>query len=133
MRNIELKRNGKLVGTLDIYDLLLDGDTSDDAQLQSADVIFIPPADVMVGIDGEVRRPAIYELRSERTVADVIDLAGGLLPTADTANIQLERVMKDGRRRVETLNLDDPESLRMAVQGGDLIRVFPVLATMRCS
>lgn len=82
LRNIELKRNGRLVTTLDLYDLLLRGDTSGDSRLQPGDVIFIPPVGKTVGVDGEVRRPAIYELRDEKSAEDVLELAGGLLPTA---------------------------------------------------
>ena len=67
LRNIELKRNGRLVTTLDLYDLLLHGDTSGDRQLMPGDVIFIPPIGNTVSVYGAVRRPAIYELKNERT------------------------------------------------------------------
>ena len=83
LRNIELKRNGQLVTTLDLYDLLLHGDTSGDRQLMPGDVIFIPPIGNTVSVYGAVRRPAIYELKTERTVEQVIEIAGGLLPDAD--------------------------------------------------
>ena len=63
LRNIELKRNGRLVTTLDLYDLLLHGDTSGDRQLLPGDVIFIPPIGNTVSVYGAVRRPAIYELK----------------------------------------------------------------------
>src|SRR3984885_8396975 len=62
LRNIELKRNGHLVSVLDLYDLLLHGDTSGDRQLMPGDVIFIPPIGVTATVYGAVRRPAIYEL-----------------------------------------------------------------------
>ncbi len=78
LRNIQLKRNGRLVTTLDLYDLLLHGDTSGDRQLLPGDVIFIPPIGDTVSVDGAVRRPAIYELKAEKTVAQAIDIAGGL-------------------------------------------------------
>lgn len=67
LRNIQLKRNGKVISSLDLYDLLLKGDTSRDKRLQPGDVIFIPPVNKSAGIKGEVRRPAIYELKKERT------------------------------------------------------------------
>ena len=66
LRNIELKRNGQLITTLDLYDLLLRGDTSGDRQLLPGDVIFIPPIGPTVSVYGAVRRPAIYELKRER-------------------------------------------------------------------
>ena len=56
------------ISTLDLYDLLLRGDTRGDARLQPGDVIFVPPIGATVAIDGEVRRPAIYEIKNERTV-----------------------------------------------------------------
>jgi len=65
LRNIELKRNGALVSRLDLYDLLLKGDTSGDRRLLPGDVIFIPPVGTTVAAAGEVRRPAIYELKGE--------------------------------------------------------------------
>jgi len=78
LRNIQLKRNGQLITTLDLYDLLLRGDTSNDRQLLPGDVIFIPPIGRTVSVDGAVRRPAIYELKSENTVAQAVNIAGGL-------------------------------------------------------
>ena len=63
LRNIQLKRGGQIVGRIDLYDLLLNGDTSADQRLQPGDVIFIPPVGPTVAISGEVRRPAIYEVR----------------------------------------------------------------------
>ena len=80
LRNIELKRNGRLVTTLDLYDLLLRGDTSGDQQLLPGDVIFIPPIGKTVSVYGAVQRPAIYELKSENTVEQAIAMAGGLRP-----------------------------------------------------
>ena len=85
LRNIELKRHGELVRRLDLYDMLIRGDTTDDARLLPGDVIFIPSVGPTVSVDGEVHRPAIYEIRNESSVADVIQLAGGLTPEADTA------------------------------------------------
>ena len=71
LRNIQLKRDGRLVTTLDLYDLLLHGDTSGDQQLMPGDVIFIPPIGNTVSVYGAVRRPAIYELKDEKTVEQV--------------------------------------------------------------
>ncbi|HCW89427.1 MAG TPA: sugar transporter, partial [Marinobacter sp.] len=76
LRNVQHKRNGELVGTLDLYDLLLKGDSSGDNRLQPGDVIFIPPVGKRAGIAGEVYRPALYELDDERTLQELINLAG---------------------------------------------------------
>ena len=65
LRNIELKRNGQVVSQLDVYDLLLRGDTRHDARVMSGDVVFIPPVGSTVSVVGEIRRPAIYEIKGE--------------------------------------------------------------------
>ena len=80
LRNIHLKRRGELVRQLDLYDMLIRGDTTDDAKLLPDDVIFVPSIGPTVTVDGEVHRPAIYEIRNESSVADVVQLAGGLPP-----------------------------------------------------
>ncbi|MGB1333751.1 MAG: polysaccharide biosynthesis/export family protein [Porticoccaceae bacterium] len=77
LRNIQIKRNGKIQARLDLYDLLLSGDRSKDIRLQSGDTIFIPAVGQTAGIEGQVRRPAIYELMQKPTVGVLIDLAGG--------------------------------------------------------
>ena len=69
LRDIQLKRQGAVVRRLDLYDLLLRGDTSDDAKLLPGDVIFIPPVSATVAVDGEVQRPAIYEIKGNTSVA----------------------------------------------------------------
>ena len=77
MRKIQLKRSGKIVSTLDLYDLLLNGDTSADQPLQPGDVIFVPVIKKQVTISGAVKRPAKYEILGEENLGKVIDLAGG--------------------------------------------------------
>ncbi|MEZ5511411.1 MAG: SLBB domain-containing protein [Gammaproteobacteria bacterium] len=105
LRNIQLKRQGQVITTLDLYDLLLKGDTRNDARLLPGDVIFIPPQGKTVGIDGEVRRPAIYEIKQERTFAEAIALAGGLLPTAYAQASRVERINDQGERTVLDVDL----------------------------
>jgi len=127
LRQVELRRNGETVSTLDLYELLLRGDTRNDRQLRANDVVFVPPAKSMVGVDGEIRRPAIYELKSERNVGDLIELAGGLLPTGDATAVQLESVSGRGTRSVETLDLEERPDRLMAVKSGGLLTIMPVL------
>jgi protein involved in polysaccharide export with SLBB domain len=93
LRRIALLRNGATVTTLDLYDLLLRGDTSGDSRLEPGDVIFVPPIGATVAIDGEVRRPAIYEIRNEQNVGELIALAGGLNAMANRADVKLERIV----------------------------------------
>lgn len=127
LRNVQLKRGGQLVATLDLYDLLLRGDTSGDARLQPGDVIFIPPVGKTVGVAGEVRRPAIYELNGERTVAEVVTIAGGLLPTAFPRASQIERINPDRQRTIIDVDLSSANGLAAEVADDDVLRIFSVL------
>ncbi len=129
LRNIMLKRNGVLVRRLDLYDLLIRGDSKDDTKLLQGDVIFIPPVGSTVSVDGEVRRPAIYETRSETTVAEVVELAGGLMPEADPTNIMLSRIESNQHRVVLGVDLS-AGGRSAAVRNGDLLRVSRVRPTM---
>ena len=126
LRNVQLRRNGNLVSTLDLYDLLLRGDTSGDARLQPGDVIFVPPVGKRVGVDGEVRRPAIYELRSENQVADLLELAGGVLATAYPKASQIERINENRERTVIDVDLTSATGLSMPVNANDTIRIYSV-------
>jgi len=130
LRNIQLKRNGKLVKNLDLYDLLLRGDTSNDARLLPGDVIFIPPIGKTVGVGGEVRRPAIYEINKERTVGEVINMAGGFLPTAYPQASQLERINKHKERTLVEIDLSKKSGQNTIVVSGDVVRIYSILEKM---
>lgn len=131
LRNIELKRKGKVVATLDLYDLLLRGDTANDASLQAGDVIFIPPIGSTVSIDGEVRRPAIYELKNETTAEQVLTLAGGLLATAFPADSRIDRINGKGERTVVNVDLSSSEGRSQSIQKGDVLTVYSILDTQQ--
>ena len=127
LRDIRLIRDGEVITTLDLYDLLLTGDTSSDERLQPNDVIFVPTMGRTVGISGEVLRPAIYELNAEETVQDVLTLAGRLLPTAYPLLAHIERINPFGQRTVIDLDLSDADDLDSTVTDGDLIQVDMIL------
>ncbi|MBL4608827.1 MAG: SLBB domain-containing protein [Pseudomonadales bacterium] len=127
LRNIQLKRQGKVIADLDLYDLLLHGDTSGDQRLMSGDVIFIPPVGNTVGISGEVRRPAVYEIKNEKTVADIISLSGGLLPTAYLGAYHIDRINKNGERTIVDMNLNTSRGQSLNIFNGDIIEIAPVL------
>jgi protein involved in polysaccharide export with SLBB domain len=126
LRNIQVKRGGSLVATLDLYDLLLRGDTRNDVRLQSGDVIFIPPVGKTVGVTGEIRRPAIYEFTGEATAADLLYLAGGLLPEADPRATTIERIGDARERIVVDVDLSSPAGRGAALRAGDLVRINAV-------
>ena len=129
LRNVELKRRGKVITTLDLYDLLLRGDTRNDARLLPGDVIFIPPVGTVVGIDGQVRRPALYEIKGKANAGDIIKLAGGLLPTAYPRASRIERINVAGERTVVDVDLASLSGLAQLVKVGDTIHVYSVLDT----
>jgi protein involved in polysaccharide export with SLBB domain len=123
LRNIQVKRNGALVGRLDLYDLLLKGDTSGDVRLQPGDVIFIPPVGNTVGVTGAIRRPAIYELKGEGTAADLLYLGGGLMPEADARLGRIERIDDRRDRVVVNVDLSSPQGRGTRLRSGDLLTI----------
>ncbi|HIP00389.1 MAG TPA: sugar transporter, partial [Marinobacter salarius] len=126
LRKIQHKRDGKLVGELDLYDLLLAGDTSDDNRLQPGDVIFIPPVGDRVGIDGEVYRPALYELKGGTNLQELVNLAGGLTPQAYPQLVRIERNNDDFLRIIAEANLTTPKGRQAKVKPGDRIEVASI-------
>jgi polysaccharide biosynthesis/export protein len=131
LRNIALMRGGNTISTLDLYDLLLRGDTRADARLLPGDAIFVPPLGATVAVDGEVRRPAIYELKGERAVSEVIALAGGLTANANRTNLRLERVVPNRGATVQDVDLTG--GTQASVRDGDVLRVPPNLEQMENS
>ncbi len=123
LRDILVKRRGGKVATLDLYDLLTRGDDSHDARLSDGDVVFVPPTGSTASADGEVKRPAIYEIRVGETVGDLMRLAGGLTVDADRENAALTRV--DDRQRRIVINIDtrSEASLNALLRNGDQLHV----------
>ncbi|MDP6675917.1 MAG: SLBB domain-containing protein [Gammaproteobacteria bacterium] len=131
LRNVQLRRAGRLIKTLDLYDLLIRGDTSQDARLQSGDVIFIPPIGETVAVGGYVKRPAIYELKNKRTAGKIIELAGGLMYDAFPERARLERINENWEREFLNIDLSTPEGLNNKLRAGDILLVPPVLERYR--
>ncbi|HUQ11801.1 MAG TPA: SLBB domain-containing protein [Steroidobacteraceae bacterium] len=130
LRDVQLKRNGTVVRRLDLYDLLLRGDTSDDAKLLPGDVIFVPPVVATVAVDGEVHRPAIYEIRGNTSIADIVQLAGGLTSEADTGRAALMRVNDQRARVVVNVPLESAEGRGELLRNGDSLRVLRLRPTL---
>jgi protein involved in polysaccharide export with SLBB domain len=127
LRQVELKRRGKLITALDLYDLLMKGDTSKDKTLLPGDVVFVPPSGAIVGIEGEVKRPALYELKGGETAGDILSLAGNELPTAFLSASKIERVNEYGAKTVLNLDLANVTDAKLPMKNGDIIRVKSVL------
>ena len=130
LRDIQLKRAGAVVRRMDLYDLLLRGDTSDDAKLLSGDVIFIPPVSATVAVDGEVHRPAIYEIKAETTVAEIVKLAGGMTAEADGGRAALVRVNEDRQRVVVDVPLASARGQGEVLRNGDSLRLLRLRPTL---
>jgi polysaccharide export outer membrane protein len=130
LRNVEIKRHDRLLGKLDLYALLLHGDNSGDVRLQQGDVVFVPPVGPTASIGGQVRRPAIYEVRAGDTVRDLLSLAGGLVPDADPHAARLERVDGGAQLTVLDLDLDSSRDLATRLHPGDILTVPEILDQM---
>ena len=126
LRNIQVKRGNETIGTFDLYDLLVKGDKSKDVALVSGDVIYIPPVGPMVAIAGSVDTPALYEIKSESTIKDVIALAGGLSTLADDKKLRIERISRHGSRSILDVNLDSA-GMANPIGDGDILEVTPIV------
>jgi polysaccharide export outer membrane protein len=121
MRRIQLRRADKLVGELDLYDLLLKGDKSKDERLQSGDVIFIPPVGPVAAVAGRVKTAAIFELKGDGTsLADLVSYAGGLTTTAATQSLLIEHLDRNAGRLVQEVAWDD-SSQAVRIRDGDVV------------
>lgn len=122
IRNIELRRNGRVVSRFDLYDLMAKGDKQADAPLQADDVLHVGPVGPLVGLIGSFNRVAVVELKGSETLADAAAYVGGLTTVADTRRLSLERLSDRNDRRVVELALPDSSTMKLA--NGDVLRAF---------
>ena len=135
LRTIRHYRGQTLIRQIDLYDFFLKGVRVDSERLQPGDTILVPPVGTQVTLSGMVRRPAIYELNHETNLKQVLDLAGGLLVSAATTAIKIERIEAHQGRvslSVDLPNSGSPETLQtslqsFAVKDGDRVLVAPIL------
>ena len=130
LRTIRITRSGQAPLEVDLYDMFLSGDRSKDIRLQSGDTVFVPVIGSVVAVAGEVRRPAIYEIKGPMTLPEVLKMAGGVTATGYTGRIQVERVVNNSSRVVLDYGAKG-ESIDAALGGvqimdRDMIKVFPV-------
>ncbi|MCL5884150.1 MAG: SLBB domain-containing protein [Deltaproteobacteria bacterium] len=128
LRRIKINRGGKEAGEIDLYDLLLRGDTRSDIPLLQGDAVFVPVVGRLVAVTGEVRRPAIYELRQEKTLLDLVAMSGGFSPSAYKRRVQVERL--EGHTSKIVLDTDaellEKEQRNFELADGDILRVLPI-------
>ena len=132
VRRVQLRRQGQTVAEFDLYAFLGRGDKSADIKLQDGDVLFYPKAMGYVALRGKVNQPAVYEMReANETVADMLNLAGGLPVVADPRRATLDRLQpgRDQPRTVQEFALN-ADGLRTRLQDGDVIHVAPIVAEM---
>ncbi len=141
LRKVQIRRGGRTIGTLDVYDYLINGDASGDLRLQNGDVVFVPVNLPRVRVVGEVVRPATFEMAPGETLSDAVRFAGGFSANASRRRVQIERIQSPADRQLggrDRVTLDiSPVSLTeggptdIAVLAGDVIRVFPVSERVR--
>src|SRR5437667_1791131 len=98
LRGVEVRRLGKTVATLDMYDYLLKGDTRSDIRLETGDVIFVPIHESRVRVRGAVLRPAVYELKTGETLVDLVRASGGFRPDAALERLTVHRILAAAER-----------------------------------
>jgi protein involved in polysaccharide export with SLBB domain len=125
MRHIQLRRANQLLTELDLYNLLRRGDKSNDVQLLSGDVVFIPGVGPQVAVLGSVKEAGIYELKDGGTVQSALRDVGGLSNLASADRALLERVENHRRRQVDEFALDDA-GMQRQLRDGDILRIFPI-------
>jgi polysaccharide biosynthesis/export protein len=131
LRNLKHMRGREEIERIDAYDLLLRGVTPDAKTFQNGDTLMVPPLGPQVTVTGMVRRPAIYELNGEKTVEDVLELSGGILPAAALRHVEVQRLEAHEKRTMLSLNLSpdnasSPQLSSFKVQDGDEIHIFPI-------
>ena len=129
LRDIQIIRNGKVISRMDLYDFLLKGDKSQDAKLMHEDTILVPLIGPLVGLSGNVMRPAIYEIKDSALLKDAVDLAGGIRPMGFLQRVQVERIVAHEKKIVVDLDLsggNNPDRLKIPVENMDIIQIFPI-------
>ena len=129
MRDIRLMRNGKQVADVDLYDFLLKGDNSVDVKLEAGDAIFVPVAGARVAARGQIKRPAVYELKGGESILDLLTLAGGATAEAYLNRVMLERIAGGNEWEVVDLNLSNEQTDsvdNVSLTDGDRITVYSI-------
>lgn len=134
LRRLKHMRGKQLIEEVDAYDLLLHGVRSSLQRLENGDTLLVPPVGPEATIDGMVRRPAIYELRDETSLAEALELAGGILPSATLRHVEVQRLEAHEKRTMLSLDLGsnkDPGEIQKSmeafkIQDGDQIHIFPI-------
>jgi len=139
LRNIIIRRTGKAEEVIDLYDFFLTGDKRKDVRLASGDTIFVPVIGRIAAVAGKVKRPAIYELKHESSLKELLTLAEGVSSIGYLQRVQISRVIANQKKQVIDVNLEpgqsgksfDELSAGIAVQDMDVVKVFPINRLLR--
>ena len=121
MRKVYLKRNGKVIKIIDFYQLIKDGKLVDTTLLRNGDIVYVPRAKILVSLSGAVSTPAIYEMKKNETLKDLINFSGGLLPDASDKYIKITRY-ENNHKKVLFRNLND----NFTFKNGDSVYVYKI-------
>ena len=124
LRNIHLMRNGKKIASVDVYEFILNGKTMSDLRLQEGDVIIVPPYDMLVNIQGNVKRPMYYEMKNGETVKTLIEYAGNFTGDAYTKNI---RITRQNGKEYQIYTIDDIDYSVFKLMDGDVLNISAML------
>lgn len=127
LRHIQVRRDGAVIVDFDFYDLLIRGDKSKDVRLLPGDVLYFPPVGPLVGISGSVNSPAIYEIREDSKLSDLIEIAGGLSTMADSSKITVDRLVDHQARKTLEFPYDE-QSKSLPIKDGDILRVLSIVS-----
>ncbi|SHG27439.1 protein involved in polysaccharide export, contains SLBB domain of the beta-grasp fold [Flavobacterium segetis] len=123
-RNIELLRNNKVYKTVDIYNFLVNGDQSDNVGLKDNDVIRIPAYNQRVTVEGEVKRPGIFEMKKGESFADLLRFASGFNEFAYTASVN---VLQKTAKEFKVRDIKQSEFSTYNPVSGDVFNVTKIL------
>jgi protein involved in polysaccharide export with SLBB domain len=126
LRHIQVRRDGATITDFDFYDLLINGDKSKDVRLQPGDVLYVPHVGPLVAISGSVNTPAIYEMKDNSTLNDLIEVAGDLSTVADTSKVIVDRFVDHQARKTLEFPYDE-QSRALSLKDGDIVRVFSIV------
>ena len=128
-RNIKVKRQGQVVGSVDLYDFLVNGDNSSDINLHPNDVVLVGSSEKNIQVRGAVKRPGIYELKDSDDVKNIINIFGGFAPGADKSNVSYSSLISESPTRIlnftdnKKLNFYDGDNLFIKYKPSSLVKI----------
>ncbi|KAA4234978.1 hypothetical protein F3D10_11790, partial [Bacteroides ovatus] len=124
LRNVQLVRNGKNIATIDVYQFIMKGNIQDDIRLQEGDVVIVPAYDVLVKIDGKVKRPMRFEMKKDESLSTLISYAGGFEADAYTRSL---RVVRQNGQEYEVNTVKDLDYSVYKMRNGDVVTAEAIL------